>query len=253
MTIDNKINSIHTSCKDCVFAIYEDKTQINCALQYIELYKSKNIEILEAYDNDKEFFIINGKKCMGHRENNWFDQFNMKDADLSEKIAKYNETNILNYIIIIDLKNLNLDQLDDICLQISQCKVQPKKVIFIRHIDNEKSFPYDKIENILKKYEPKYIWRIQTILDDSLTDKNILDNIALLNNKVRFMLYITNYNSDIKNVVEVTDNKVHQKLEQFNVISNKDKNCMIFSTIVYRFENFHGKDLLQDMNNYTIV
>ena len=59
------INAVHTPCKNCVFAIYDNITQTNCALHYLDIYRDKDIEILEAYDNDKEFYIINNKKCIG--------------------------------------------------------------------------------------------------------------------------------------------------------------------------------------------
>ena len=50
------VNTIHTPCKSCVFALYEDKTQTDCGLNYISKYRQKdNVEVLEAYDNDKEF------------------------------------------------------------------------------------------------------------------------------------------------------------------------------------------------------
>ena len=241
MNIDNNIDKIHTSCKDCVFAVYDNKTQTECALHYIELYKNKQIEILEAYDNDKEFYIINGKKCIGYRENKWFDQFSLSDASLDKKIEKYHETNLLNYMVIVDLKNINIDQLDDICYQISQCDIKPQKVIFIRYIDKDLEFHYTVIENILKKNKTQFLWRIQTILDDSLSDRNILDNIILLNKQYRFINYITNHNNDINNIITKTNTKVHKDLEQFNVISNNSKTCEVFSTIVYRFENFHNK------------
>ena len=53
------IKPIHTPCKDCTFAIYEGKTQNGCHLNLLEKYKNKNLEILEAYDEQKEFYIIN--------------------------------------------------------------------------------------------------------------------------------------------------------------------------------------------------
>lgn len=251
--IDNRINTIHTPCKDCVFAIYEDKTQVGCALNYIDTYKQKEIPVLEAYDNDKEFYIINGKKCIGYRENKWFKQFELENASLEAKIEKYKDTNKLDYLISIDLKNLSVDNLDDILYQVSQCKIQPKKVILIRYADNEVKFPYSKLEELFKKYNTKYIWRIQTILDPSLMYVNILQNVILLNGKSRFLLSITDHNNDIVKIVDHTNNLVHNELDQFEIISNKNHSCIIFSTIIYRFENFHNKDFLGIEENYTII
>ena len=47
-----------TSCKDCKFAIYEDKTQTGCEAGRAEAYMEKGMGF-EAYDKDKEFYVIN--------------------------------------------------------------------------------------------------------------------------------------------------------------------------------------------------
>lgn len=251
--LDSQINPIHTPCKDCVFALYNDKTQYDCALKYLDIYRENNIPILEAYDNDKEFYIINNKKCIGYRENKWFKQFDMQDANLETKIKKYHATNHLDYLLVIDLKPLNLDQLNDILQQISLCEIQPKKVVFIRYTDNELKFPYAEIEKLLKNYNVLYIWRIQTILDSALTYREILHNVITLNPKIRFVVSVSDYNNDINHIVGTTNQIVHHDLEQFDVISNKDYSCIIFSNIIYRFEAFHKKNLLKDKNSYRIV
>ena len=251
--IDNNINPIHSPCKNCVFAIYENNTQTGCSLNYLDKYKNKNVSILEAYDDDKEFYIINGKKCLGYRENKWFDQFNLSDASIEDKTSKYFETNTLDYCVIIDLKTMDINNLDHILSQLSQCQIQPKKVIIVRYVDNELQFGYSKIEALLKKYNASYIWRIQTIVDLSLTSEQILHNIVSLNAKYRFILSINKANSDIQHIINSTNIIVHEDLDQFEILSNRDRSCMIFSSIVYRFDAFHGHDLLAKDENYKTI
>lgn len=251
--IDSKINTIHTSCKDCTFAIYDNKTQKDCALKYLDSYKDKNIEILEAYDNDKEFYIINGKKCIGYRENKWFKQFGLENADLISKVNKYNETNYLDYCLVVNLKLMSLNELDQILKQISSCAIQPRKVIFIRYADNELKFPYSDVEKLLKQHRVSYTWRIQTILDMSLSYDQILHNVITLNPKYRFIISVSSYNEDIEHIVSATNQIVHHDLSQFEVISNKDYSCIIFSSVIYRFETSHGNSLLKNTALYKIV
>ena len=47
-----------TSCKDCKFAIYQGKTQTGCEAGRAEVYMEQGIGF-EAYDKDKEFYVIN--------------------------------------------------------------------------------------------------------------------------------------------------------------------------------------------------
>ena len=60
-------NLIKTSCKNCAFAVYEEDTQIDCAFGRIEKFKDS---VTEAFDNDKEFFIID-RLCTYFRDKKW--------------------------------------------------------------------------------------------------------------------------------------------------------------------------------------
>lgn len=251
--LDSQINPIHTPCKNCAFAVYDANTQVECAIRYLDKYKQKNTQLLEAYDDDKEFYIINGKKCLGYRENKWFKQFDLENASVESKVNKYFETNFLDYCTIIDLKNLTIDDLDSILQQLSECSIKPRKLIMVRYVDNELNFSYTRIEQLLNKYAIKYTWRIQTIVDKSLTQQQVLHNLISLNSQYRFILSINNTNSDIARIISKTNTVVHEDLDQFEIFCNESRSVIIFSGIVYRFEAFHGNNLLDNSNNYTII
>ncbi len=60
------------SCKECVFAVYDSKTQTECSLGRIEKYRKRKVgKVIEAYDNDKEFFILENIQCNAHRVPEW--------------------------------------------------------------------------------------------------------------------------------------------------------------------------------------
>ena len=63
------LQEINTSCKDCIFATWEEDTQIACDLGKIKLYKERKTPIIEAFDDeDKEFFVV--KACAHLSVNN---------------------------------------------------------------------------------------------------------------------------------------------------------------------------------------
>ena len=243
------INSIHTPCKNCTFALYNENTQTGCALKYLDKYK----DIIEAYDDSKEFYIINNKKCIGYRENSWFNQFNMEDDSLDTKIAKYHETNKLHYLALVDLHYINLEQLDNICQQITESVSQPQKIIFIRHKDNSIIFTYENIENIIKKYNINYSWRIQTMLDDTISYREILHNAVVINPKYRFICSIEKYTDQIYKVINTINDKIHHQLGSFMIASTPDYSCRIFSGGVYRFGLVNKQDILSDKSTYEII
>ena len=249
------INTIHTPCKNCVFALYEDKTQTGCGLNYISKYKEHdNVQILEAYDNEKEFYIINNKKCIGYREPKWFNQFDMVNASLEEKIQKYKETNSLQYLLVIELKNINIDQFSSLCYQIANLAIKPQKIIFIRHIDEKLSFPYDSIKNIFEQTKLGIPWRIQTMIDAEWSYHDTLHNIITINAKYRFICAINEYSEDLNNILSMGNSIVHEDLDQFVVLTNNEKTCILFSSLVYRYSIMHDKtNILSNADSYTIV
>ena len=40
---------VHTACKNCMFAVYEDNTQTGCYINRLEKYS----DVLECYDEEK--------------------------------------------------------------------------------------------------------------------------------------------------------------------------------------------------------
>ena len=48
---------LHTSCKECVFAVYEGDTQVDCSADRLSILQ-KNNSVIEAYDKDREFYVV---------------------------------------------------------------------------------------------------------------------------------------------------------------------------------------------------
>ncbi len=67
-----------TSCKDCSWSLYdgeathntEGKTQTGCALGRLEVLSNNGVKVIEAYDEEKEFFVLD-KICYYHRNSQW--------------------------------------------------------------------------------------------------------------------------------------------------------------------------------------
>lgn len=248
------IAAVHTPCKNCVFAVYDDITQIDCALKYIDTYKAKNIEIVEAYDDDKEFYVINNKKCIGYREPNWFKHLHMENSTLQEKIDKYNELNSIGYCLILDTQTFDLDNFDAAIAKISSLCVKPQKLIIIRYALNpSKNLNYSNIEQIFAKYKIDFAWKVQTILDENLQAEDILYQTVTQNTQYRFMLYCNDCAADLNILVKTANDIVYKQLDQFNILSVENKHALMFSAGVYKYSIFHGTNILEDTSNYTFI
>jgi hypothetical protein len=91
------------------------------------------------------------------------------------------------------------------------------------------------------------------MLGRTMPYKEILHNIIIINPKYRFVCSIDNHTSDVGRIIDHTNRIVHEDFGQFSVFSNENRSCIIFSSIVYRYNVLEKNNLLNDDQNYTII
>ena len=77
---------VHTSCVDCIFAKYDGKIQTGCSFNRVEKFKSSGCEIVDAENEDKQFFVI-GRFCNAYRKPAW--------KELVENTNKYSHEELM--------------------------------------------------------------------------------------------------------------------------------------------------------------
>ena len=118
------LQEINTSCKDCVFATWEEDTQVGCDLGKIKLYKERKTPIIEAFDDeDKEFFVVKAW-CSTYREELW--KTAHSDKNLIEQLNQETYPKI-NYCIVMD--SLDKDNFQKTLESIKRQKYPPKRVL----------------------------------------------------------------------------------------------------------------------------
>lgn len=242
------INPVHTSCKSCVFAEYAGITQNGCAVGYLDKYRNKNIEILEVYDNEKEFYVINNKKCIGYRSSGWSSALSFQ-----EKIKKFNDQNHLHYLMIVNLNQFSDDKsVDALIKSLLEISIKPKFIVFIRH-QNNKNHPYEKIQTIITDSNVNCRWRIQTVLEVDKSFHDILYENLRSEKKYRFAM-VVNGSTDLNSIVNRANQIVYENMDSFMVLSNSNKSAMLFSIINYRYKIVvEKKCLLDDESLITII
>lgn len=162
----SNILPIHTPCKGCTFAIYNDKTQVGCQLNKIEAFKKANREIIEAYDEEAEFYIINGAICISKRGPIFEQKHKGKNL-----ISIVKEETSIKYIAIVfyDL----FTSTEDLIERIQELNNQPIKPQSI-HIINKIESNFIKLRNTLMSHSTVNI-EVQTILDEKLLEPQLVD------------------------------------------------------------------------------
>ena len=67
MKSEQRDNPVQTSCKECLFAKYDGITQTDCLADRLKHFDG---DIIEAYDEEKEFYVIN-RTCTFIRPKSW--------------------------------------------------------------------------------------------------------------------------------------------------------------------------------------
>jgi hypothetical protein len=171
----NLLKKKHTSCKDCIFATYQSHTQIGCSMDRLELMKKYNIEILEAYDDHKKFYIINDLNCAYYRTKLWIyaqDKWSTTTEIYQTQQQQIQKEIALKYHAIIFTNN-NLEAVKQTLLSLNSQQLLPTKVTIVR--------PYDSLINRLELLSLCHTltipWKIENLVQP-YTDNEIIDIVV---------------------------------------------------------------------------
>jgi len=128
-----KIKKEHTSCHDCCFGVYDGiktNTQVDCALELIKHYKENGQEILEAYNDDIEFYIINGRRCYFKRTKEWYE--GLKEEDKLEHLSRVLKETRIKYMAVI-YADYCYNDIEDTVNSIMSQTYPPSFIVIIRN------------------------------------------------------------------------------------------------------------------------
>jgi hypothetical protein len=189
MQEDKRISIIHTPCKDCVFAIYDNNhTQTNCGMGMIDKFINRGYEVLEVYDTTHNFYVINNKKCLFLRTRDWLIKNNIENIDVAQNIAL--KENSIKYILLLNLtSNSTIENIKKLIQNCLNQKISPVGILAI--INNNIELQFDI--KILAKYldQQKIKWRIQKFIDTNLSDSEKIKAIIQSAPMNRYYFYIS--------------------------------------------------------------
>lgn len=212
------INSIASSCKSCLFAKWDGNTQTGCEFGRIEKVQYSNAyELVEAYDNDKEFYVINNHICPYQRTDKWI---SANDEDRIEKVKR--EVYMRwGAIILVDQNNTSFDTVNTRIKELKSQSISPKyAVLILKNADGQLS---DNLFNLMNKNFD--IWHVQIQLDNDKDDRFYIDMaFDKLKTSTRIMFYtVFDINQPISlSLYDKVFKYVIEDMNQYGIIKHKD-------------------------------
>lgn len=247
----DSIHPVHTPCKNCSFAQYEAKTQIGCSFGFIDKFRNNGIEVLEVFDEDKEFYVINNKKCLAHKEDNYFISRNMSEATIEEKMSYVKSFLQVKYLAIIDCLSRNEKQLQSIIDELNRAETKPNMIMVISSRSNTTD-----LKTFYKTLDRSgYKWKMKSLAtneQDHITTVHQVINLGA--EKCNFVLSIQEDYSKIQEIIHEANKIIYDKNSSFSVISNESKKTIFFNTSLYKAGLMpDSKDIITNYEKYTIL
>jgi hypothetical protein len=214
-----------TNCKNCVFAVYADKTQTGCSNNRLKFF-----ETIEAYDLEKEFYVVKGF-CNYYRPPSW----NSGVADA----AKAKEESAVTFDLIIDCTQINQDYYDQICDLLCNINYNTSKYnIMFCHDYSVESSVKSYISNLYKLYPQSKM----TIY----RDRDLYLNTVAFKSKNTYHVYLNNNQLIDKNLFTNLNNEINDNVKK--VVLAKNGTTYVVSNYAYKIISDYSTRLLYDHN-----
>jgi hypothetical protein len=211
-----EVSSISTVCKNCLFATYDNKTQIGCVMNRTETIKNHDIyELIEAEDEEKEFYILNNHICPYQRTHNW------KHADSEDIVSKVKEEVYMPWAAILFYRHNGINSVEERIKELKSQQIPPKIATLV--IDAQDIHP-DDFRSLYQMMDDNFdLWYLQRVILEDLPDRFTADLCFDKMRKHRFMFYA--YFESTQSIDTDYYSKIHKfvidDMHSYGIIKNK--------------------------------
>ena len=232
-----------TTCKDCIFATYKDITQIDCSMNRLDTFRHLGYEIIEAYDHDREFYVIKKKTCPYKRTKKW-KYYDADEKDQREKIA--DEIRIRYKAIVVH--NGNLDDLLLTVHSLLQQSIKPSNIVVIL----QESFKEHRLAILGELKTIDIPWRIENIKDEIEYWRAV--DFAVMNRPQRYYA-VFNAGCNIPlDMFEIINYKISEEILPIVLVkpNGKGDGLIALHALHIASENFRSLGILENTKHLPI-
>ena len=235
-------NRYETACKNCLFAVYDHKTQIGCQLGRLEKYIERD-EVIEAFDDEAEFYVIQGI-CNTVRQTEWNNGVANIDKVMAEARPKFD--------VYIDSHNISQGYAEEIIQfydDVSETDFDVNWTVMadVKLTQEERTM----VAGVLRRINARVVEGVDlnfTLTEEILKSRRafsiMVDDMAVLDANI-FNRIDTLLNEDLRKFVYYTLNDTHAVSNLSFHIYNKNLKSMNFVDIIENIrEDAEKLDLL---------
>ena len=217
-----------TSCRKCVFSAKDEKgRQTGCKLGRIEKFRKKGVNVIEAYNEEDEFYGIEAW-CNAHRTEEW--ELAHKGEDLLA-VARQEAAPNVNFIILVK------DSMDNIEKTINSILNQKSKAarIVVVHSGSEDNVDY--IELIHKCNDllgDNISYKVQNVMP-GMTQEEVVDEAFV--NLVNGYYSVFECGREVpQDLIEVLHTNLYDELKDIGLIKAHDGiNGLVVQCVLHKF------------------
>jgi|TARA_R100000149_G_C5860449_1_gene126506 hypothetical protein len=212
-----EISIISTACKNCLFAEYEGNTQVGCKLHRTEKISNHPVyELIEAEDDEKEFYVLNNHICPYQRTSSWL---HSEDEDL---LVKVKEEVYMSWAAVVFYRHNGIDSVEK---RITELKKQSRPPKVVTLVIDPKDIDKQDFKSLHQMMEDNFeIWYLQRVLQEELPDRFTADICFDKMKKHRFMFY--SYFESTQSIDLNYYDKIHKfvidDMNTYGIIKHKD-------------------------------
>ena len=245
-------DKLWTSCRDCVFAIYEENTQCGCSTGRLEKFKGIGVHIVEAQDGEKEYMVIE-RFCNHYREKNWMT--NSKPIRSwgriknKEKTVK-KEIQIRCGVVIVLRKETSVQDMEKTILAcLKQKEVKPDYIVVVNSSEVPHTEVISRMHHTIKKKAVFYA--VRTSHNEASLEECI--DLAFVQAKNGYYITFEGGYEPPPNFLDKIDSLINEELQPILFLKPENKiDGMFVQTMIHKMLAGNvGKPLADKIDDIT--
>lgn len=218
--------TITTSCKKCVFAEKEGKTQTGCSLGRLEKMIEQGVGHIEAEDLEENEFYVLESACFSYREEAW--EIANKGKDLQEVLEQENYVKVNFIVIIKDTEGLE----STVNSILSQEKFSATQILLVNAGEADYFDLIEKAQELLEDKDVKF--KVQDVALE-LTDEEIID--AAFTNVINGYYSVIECGKEVpQDLIKTLNEALNEKLIKTSMVKGHDGiNGLTVQCILHKF------------------